>query len=223
LRIVILDSELLLAESLSVVLRRRGHQAQSQRVHPCHTESSLLESVRRAAPVIVVLDLDLGDRIDGARLIAPLDRLGIDVVVLTDAVDPLVRGACLDQGAATVLDKAGALDAVVTAVHRLAIGQPAMDPARRRELIACWRAHGPAHESERQRLTRLTPREHEVLSDLAAGRQVPEIAAAKEMSPATVRTHVKSILGKLGVSSQLAAAVLRQRYDRQQGGRGQHR
>jgi DNA-binding CsgD family transcriptional regulator len=55
---------------------------------------------------------------------------------------------------------------------------------------------------------RLTPKESQVLADLMAGRSAKSIARASGVSEATVRTHIRSVLAKFGVNSQLAAVVL---------------
>ena len=54
----------------------------------------------------------------------------------------------------------------------------------------------------------LTPRESDVLHELARGHQVSQIARRLGMSVHTCRGHVKSILAKLGVHSQLEAVVV---------------
>jgi DNA-binding CsgD family transcriptional regulator/putative methionine-R-sulfoxide reductase with GAF domain len=55
---------------------------------------------------------------------------------------------------------------------------------------------------------RLTPKETQVLADLMAGRTAKSIARDRSLSEATVRSHIRSVLAKFGVSSQLAAVVL---------------
>ncbi|HZV50240.1 MAG TPA: GAF domain-containing protein [Candidatus Dormibacteraeota bacterium] len=55
---------------------------------------------------------------------------------------------------------------------------------------------------------RLTPREEQVLVDLMAGRAAKGISRARGISEATVRTHIRSLLAKFGVNSQLAAVAL---------------
>ena len=60
----------------------------------------------------------------------------------------------------------------------------------------------------RVRFESLSIREREILDHLISGRQVREIAELSVVSEATVRTQVKSILSKLGVTSQLAAVTL---------------
>lgn len=71
---------------------------------------------------------------------------------------------------------------------------------------------GPALEAAsnagRVSAVRLTPKETQVLADLMAGRNAKSIARASGLSEATVRTHIRSVLAKFGVNSQLAAVVL---------------
>jgi two-component system, NarL family, nitrate/nitrite response regulator NarL len=77
--------------------------------------------------------------------------------------------------------------------------------------VAHWRrARGEAAQLA-ESFEHLTPRESQVLAYLMQGRTVREIAAAATLSESTVRGHVKLILAKLGVSSQLAAVGLAHR------------
>lgn len=66
-------------------------------------------------------------------------------------------------------------------------------------------------EAEARRFAELTSREQDVLAELIAGRSAAEIAAAQHVSLATVRSHIRAVLAKLGVSSQLAAVALAHR------------
>jgi DNA-binding CsgD family transcriptional regulator len=59
-----------------------------------------------------------------------------------------------------------------------------------------------------RRSVRLTPREEQVLAELMAGRTAKSISRAYGLSEATVRTHIRSVLTKFGVNSQLAAVAL---------------
>lgn len=58
----------------------------------------------------------------------------------------------------------------------------------------------------------LSPREYEVLVLIVEGRSNPEIAATLYLSPNTVKTHVRGILNKFGVSDRVQAAVLAVRH-----------
>ena len=73
-----------------------------------------------------------------------------------------------------------------------------MRPAR----LAPWAA--PPYDA----LVDLTPGEHRVLYQMMHGASAGEIAKQLVVSLATVRSHIRSILRKLGVSSQLAAVAL---------------
>jgi two-component system, NarL family, response regulator LiaR len=59
---------------------------------------------------------------------------------------------------------------------------------------------------------KLSEREFQVLTLIVAGRSNPEIAAALYLSPNTIKTHVRGILNKFGVSDRLQAAVMAVRH-----------
>ncbi|MFI2708421.1 response regulator transcription factor, partial [Nocardioides sp. CER28] len=70
-----------------------------------------------------------------------------------------------------------------------------------------WREMRARHDEVAERLSRLTPREREVLRLMYAGQSVARIAEMLEVAPATVRSQVKSVLRKLDVNTQLAAVA----------------
>jgi DNA-binding CsgD family transcriptional regulator len=82
--------------------------------------------------------------------------------------------------------------------------------ARLLTLIASVVAPGleAARSDARASRLRLTPREAQVLADLTVGKSAKSIARQAQLSEATVRTHIRSVLAKLGVNSQLAAVAL---------------
>jgi DNA-binding NarL/FixJ family response regulator len=83
-----------------------------------------------------------------------------------------------------------------------------MNSEERERLLGAWRNEQISTDDARRRLELLTPRERQVLGALIKGRHVHEIARTDVVSEATVRTQVKSILGKLEVTSQLEAVGL---------------
>lgn len=208
-RIVIIEDHALLAESLELSLSLEGYDV---RRLPMPEVGGSLATLRSAAlrlnPRIVLLDLDLGRFGDGAALIAPLARAGINVVVITASTDVARWGSCVRQGARKVLAKGRPLQEALSTVRRLHQGLPVMTAQQLEVLLDAWRDQRHATEDVRRRLELLTPREKQVLAQLIEGHTVRDIARAGVVSEATVRTQVKSILGKLGVSSQLAAVGL---------------
>ena len=176
------------------------------------TGPELFAACLRYGPEVVLLDLDLGPRFEGADLITPLTAAGVSVVVVTGSPDHAEWGDCLHRGAAAVVSKNAPLDEIREVVRLLARGLPGMPPARRQQLLDRWRATADRTDGDAERLGRLTPRERAVLDELADGRRIQEIAVADHVSEATVRTQVKAILTKLEVNSQLAAVSLLHQY-----------
>ena len=160
---------------------------------------------------MVLLNLDLGPYGDGAPLVAPLAKQGANVVVLTGLTDRARWGEVLANGARIVLSKSQPLNDLLATVRRINQGLPVLDRDERDELVAAWLERRHDHGAVQDRMDRLTSREREVLGELMRGHAVREIAALGVVSEATVRTQVKSILGKLEVSSQLAAVGLAHR------------
>jgi DNA-binding NarL/FixJ family response regulator len=83
-----------------------------------------------------------------------------------------------------------------------------MSGHERGDLLAAWARQREGNEQLWARFDRLTLRESEVLGLVMQGHSVRDVARHSDTSEATVRTQVKSILAKLGVTSQLAAVAL---------------
>jgi two-component system, NarL family, nitrate/nitrite response regulator NarL len=209
LRILIVEDHMLFAESLELVLSVEGYDVRRIAV-PDNSGSpgTLLSSLVRLRPRIVLLDLDLGRFGDGTRLIAPLAKAGINVVVVTASSDRGRWGEAIRYGARTVLSKAQPLSNILATVRRINEGLPVMTHEEREDLLRTWHQQRSEIQELLTRLSLLTARESQVLGRLMQGRTVHDIATLSVVSEATVRTQVKSILAKLEVSSQLAAVGL---------------
>lgn len=209
MRILIVEDHMLFAESLELVLSVEGYDVRRMPV-PEHASSpgTLLSSLARLQPRIVLLDLDLGRFGDGVRLISPLARTGINVVVVTASTDRGRWGEAIRCGARTVLSKGQPLNTVLATVRRINAGLPVMTFEEREDLLRAWHQQRSELQETTAKLAMLTTRESQVLGQLMQGRNVHDIAVLFVVSEATVRTQVKSILAKLGVSSQLAAVGL---------------
>jgi two-component system nitrate/nitrite response regulator NarL len=199
----------LFAESLELALSLEGYDARRLSL-PSHAGATgqLLAAALRLRPRIVLLDLDLGAFGDGVRLIHPLAVSGANVVVVTASADRSRWGECLWYGARKTMSKTQPLNEILSIVRRIHQGLPVTDTAEREKLLYEWEEHRKSVEEQRRRLEMLTPREREVLARLREGTPVRDIARLSVVSEATVRTQVKSILSKLGVTSQLAAVGL---------------
>ena len=208
-RILVVDDHVLFAESLELALSVEGSAVRRIDVpEEAGSSGTLLASLIRLRPRVVLLDLDLGAFGDGSRLIAPLAKAGVNVVVVTASASKPRWGEAVRQGARVVLPKSRPLNDILAAVRRINQGLPVMNHAEREDLLAAWQADRAETQDLHDRIQQLTAREAQVLGLLMKGHTVHEIAALGVVSEATVRTQVKSILGKLGVSSQIAAVGL---------------
>jgi two-component system, NarL family, nitrate/nitrite response regulator NarL len=208
-RIVVIDSHTLFAECLCLGLCQRGHHAVA--VEPPGRASSvalMLAPVLRERPDIALVNIARTPAGDGIRLVHPLALSGVHVVVVTEDTDRARWGQALSLGARTIVAQDVPLSTIAAAVRRLRDGTDAMAPEDRRVLVAHYQAQHTVAAEHRELLETLSQRESEILSHLTLGHAVGEIAQLSFVSQATVRSQVKSVLAKLGVSSQLAAVAL---------------
>jgi two-component system, NarL family, nitrate/nitrite response regulator NarL len=207
-RVVLVEDHGLIAQTVSAALRANGVD-----VHVIDAPSTpdLVGAVTAQQPTLALLDLDLGDGHDSLHAIGPLRDAGIPVVMVTGISDPVRRAECIRAGAVGILDKGGSFQELLDGI-RLALQQGGLLTAHEREEhLALLRRH-ESEESERLApFDDLTPREAEVLHGLIEGRSVDELAQEAFVSIATVRSQVRAILRKLGVTSQLAAVGLARR------------
>jgi DNA-binding NarL/FixJ family response regulator len=130
---------------------------------------------------------------------------GTRVLVLTTFGLDEYLFAALRAGAAGFLLKDTEPERVIDAVRVVHGGAALLDPAVTRRLIDRF-ADGPG-PLDTARLGLLTPRETEVLRQVARGLSNAEIAAVLGVSPPTVKDHVSVLLGKLGVRDRVQATI----------------
>lgn len=208
-RITVVEDHVLFAEAIDVALTLQGHEVRTvaHGVLGAPTQR-LCSAILSTRPQVVLLDLDLGSQNSGMKLIAPLHRAGIAVLVVTSCSDEARWGECLWHGARGVLSKSTSLAAILTAIQRIGESQPIISHEESDRLLHCFQHEFKWAHQARERLDSLTPRERQILAALMRGRHVREIARDAYVAEATVRTQVKSVLAKLEVSSQLAAVGL---------------
>ena len=169
-----------------------------------------LDAVAEHEPDVVLMDLVLPE-VDGVEAIRRIvsERPGIRVIALTSFLDDDKLFPAVRAGAAGYLLKDIEPAELVKAIRTVHAGEGLVHPAvaaRLMEEVAA--AGGPGTPDS------LTPREREVVGLIARGRSNKRIALELGISEKTVKTHVSSILGKLGLTdrTQVALHAVRERW-----------
>jgi two-component system, NarL family, nitrate/nitrite response regulator NarL len=205
-RVLVVDDHALFTDAILPVLREMGMEVQGV----ARSGSEGLLQARAARPELVMVDLGLPDMsgIDLGRLILA-EFPGTTVLALTGRKDPQAVSEASAAGFAGYLTKDTPLPKFADRIRA----------ALRGEVVAPQRMETPrvvtrtAEEQSAALLAgQLTPRELEVLSLLVTGSDNADIARRLSVSANTVRTHVQSILTKLGVRSRLQAAAFAVRH-----------
>ncbi len=165
--------------------------------------AAALDAVRALRPDVLLLDLFM-PKLDGMSVLRCLrdEGLGTQVLVLTSSTDDSHLVEAVKTGALSFLPKTADVDQVIEAVRAAARGEAVLQPAATARLLKELRdgaAPGP--------LRLLTPRETDVLREVARGRANREIARTLSLSEETVKSHVSSILAKLGLADRTQAAI----------------
>ena len=168
-----------------------------------------LATVERFTPDVVVMDIRMPE-LDGLAATRQLrvTHPGVRILIVTTFdLDEYVYDA-LQAGAAGFLLKDARPNELIAAVHAVASGDALIAPAVTRRLIEAFVAARPVQVPDDARVATLTGREREILLLLARGLSNREIAAEVRLSDATVKTHVASVLAKLGVRDRVRAVIV---------------
>ncbi|HEV7628053.1 MAG TPA: response regulator transcription factor [Streptomyces sp.] len=203
LRIVVADDERMVRSALRAIL---GAEGDMEIVGEAATGAEAVSVVRALLPDLVLMDVRMPE-IDGIRATEQLLRsLGEKapriVVVTTFENDSYVYDA-LRAGAHGFLLKRAAAEDLVNTVRLVARSDSLLFPEAVRTLAA---SHSRALRSDALR-ARLTEREADVLRLMAEGLTNAEIATELTVGPATVKSHVASVLAKLGARDRTQAVI----------------
>jgi DNA-binding NarL/FixJ family response regulator len=197
MRVVIAEDSVLLREGLARLLGENDLDV----VETCQTADDLLLKVRSYSPDVAIVDIRLPPTHNDEGLRAALEirakhpRVG--VLVLSQYVEVgLALKLLADSAERTgylLKDRISNVKEFVEAVRRVGEGGSAIDPIIVSTLLSKRRGDDP--------LSRLTPREREVLELMAEGRSNAGIAESLVITTRAVEKYVSSIFGKLGLPS----------------------
>src|SRR5262249_39070389 len=178
-------------------------------VAECANGREAVDQLPALAPEVVLMDIRM-PVLDGIAATAGLreaSRDALAVLVLTTFGEDEVLWGALEAGAAGFVLKDPSAEDLIPAVRAVAGGAAWFAPAVTPRILEHYRRRVAPMGREGARLELLTERELDVLRLMARGATNHEIAANLYVAEATVKTHVGSIFGKLGVRDRPAAIV----------------
>jgi DNA-binding NarL/FixJ family response regulator len=201
IRVVLAEDNTLLREGVARLLEREDGIELAGTASDLPELEALLATVD---PDVVVTDIRMPPTgtDEGIQIAAALrtERPEVGVVVLSQYAEPAYALALLEGGSAgrayLLKERVSEVDEVLAAIREVADGGSVIDPKVVESLVSTNR-----HPSSE--LDRLTPREREILGEMAQGKSNAAIAAALVLSIRAVEKHTNSIFSKLGLSEEV--------------------
>jgi DNA-binding NarL/FixJ family response regulator len=200
-RIVVAEDSLLVREGISAVL---AGQDEVEVVALCRDYDELMAAVVSTAPDVVLTDIRMPPTgtDEGIRAASALrhDHPGTGVVVLSQYAEPSYALELLDAGsegrAYLLKERLSDPDQLMDAIRAVARGGSVVDPKVVDTLVA-----GRAKAASSP-LRHLTPREREVLAEIAQGKNNAAVASSLVLSERAVEKHINSLFAKLGLGAE---------------------
>ena len=158
--------------------------------------------IRESTPDIAVVDVEMPS-LGGVDVVRAVNRdeLTTRMVLLSAHLESDTVYAAVQAGVRAYISKAWPAERICDALVAVARGEIILPGEIQAGLAAAIRSNAAGARIH------LTPREREVLGGLAEGKSAPQIASELHVSPATVKTHLKTLYEKLGVSDRAAAVA----------------
>jgi DNA-binding NarL/FixJ family response regulator len=201
IKIVLAEDNYLVREGVSRLLET---EKELDLVASCEDLPSLLKAVDEHKPEVVVTDIRMpptstDEGIQASEILRE-SHPDVGVVVLSQYAEPEYALMLLEKGAARraylLKERVSEIDQIRDAIMEVAKGGSVIDPKVVEVLVA---AKAKAKESP---LERLTPRENEILSEMAQGKNNAAIAATLVLTERAVEKHINSIFSKLALSEE---------------------
>lgn len=201
IRVVLAEDNYLLREGLTQLLATSD---EVELVASCGDLPALEAAIATMEPDVVITDIRMPPTgtDEGLRAANRLraERPSVGVVVLSSYAEPEYALALLEHGAAgrayLLKERVSDLTQLIGAIREVARGGSVIDPRVVEVLVA---ARAAARDSP---LAELTPRELEVMAEMAQGRNNAGIAVALSLTGGAVEKHINSIFSKLGLSEE---------------------
>ena len=206
IRVVVVDDQALVRGGFTMVLRVHDD---IEVVAEAGTGLEAIEAARIHRPDVILMDIRMPD-MDGleatSRILTEADW-NVRVLILTTFDPDEYVYRALRAGASGFVLKDIPPDQLATAVRTVADGGALLAPSITRRLIGQFADRLTVDTAVASRLRRLTDREREVVAAVGRGSTNSEIAKELFIGPATVKSHVSSILTKLGLRDRTQIVI----------------
>jgi len=205
IRVAIVEDHRVLVDSLVIVLRQEPGFVF---VGAAETLAAGRDLVNKHSPDVLLLDIGLPDGnglelVEYAKTVNPKTQ----IVVLTSLTDEATLMQAIDSGVSGFIAKSSSLAELLSAIQKAAQGEIVMPASLLMGLLLRLPRDKAATYREVKGWEHPTTREREILEKLSLGKSVNEMAQELQISPLTVRTHIRNLLQKLGVHSRLEAVA----------------
>ena len=206
LRVVVADDQALVRGGFSMILRA---QPDIDVVAEAGTGLEAIEAAQLHHPDVILMDIRMPE-LDGleatARILADADWPVRILILTTFDPDEYVYQALRSGASGFVLKDIPPAELAI-AVRTVAAGGALIAPSITRRLISRFAAQPGVNTVVAERIERLTDRERDIVVAVARGATNTEIAQELYVGPATVKSHVSSILTKLGLRDRAQIVV----------------
>jgi two-component system nitrate/nitrite response regulator NarL len=199
IRVLVADDHPLYREAVVRAVRARP---EFELIGQAEDGREALGVIRESTPDIAVVDVEMPS-LGGVDVVRAVNRdeLTTRIVLLSAHLESDTVYAAVQAGVRAYISKAWPAERICDALVAVARGEIILPGEIQAGLAAAIRSNAAGARIH------LTPREREVLGGLAEGKSAPQIASELHVSPATVKTHLKTLYEKLGVSDRAAAVA----------------
>jgi NarL family two-component system response regulator LiaR len=210
--LLICDDHKILTDALTMVV---GLDDTLLMVAPAvHDPETAIKLSTEYLPDVVLMDIVFKGGMSGIEATRRIKEVSpsTKVVIMTAHDEDRLLVEAVEAGASGFLGKDEAAEELLAAAKAAADGEVLIDPVTLTRLLAQVARERAAERDAQMLLDDLTEREREILQLLAQGMRNDDIASKLFISPQTVQTHVRNILGKLRVHSKLEAVAFAVKY-----------
>ena len=206
IRVLICDDQALVRAGFRAILEA---QADIEVAGEAENGAEAVALAQRRAPDVILMDIRMPvlDGVEATRRLVTAGSPARILVLTTFDLDEYVHAA-IRAGASGFLLKDVTPAKLLEAIRIVAAGDALLAPSVTRRMLERFAITLPRRDVSSEALAGLTARETEVLRLLAGGLSNAEIAASLVVSEATVKTHISSVLRKLGLRDRVQAVIV---------------